>query len=92
MSKSNLAANLAHKILLQGGRCETAADLAASVEKVLPKSMATQAQGLIADRAAVTSLLQAFTGDPHIGDKLDAIYGPSGNKKSAGCRRGRSKR
>ena len=50
-----------------------------------------QAQGLLGNREAVTSLLERFTGDSSIGQKLDAIYGPQ-HKKDSAKGHGRSKR
>ena len=77
---------------LDTSNCKTASDLSQAFGKALPKDMAAQAQGLLGNREAVTSLLERFTGDSSIGQKLDAIYGPQQKKNSAGRRHGRSKR
>ena len=71
--------------------CKTASDLSQALGKALPQDMAAQAQGLLADRGAVTALMERFTGDPNIGRKLDALYGPQ-KKNSAAKRHGRSKK
>ena len=76
---------------LDTSNCKTASDLSQAFGKALPKDMAAQAQGLLGNREAVTSLLERFTGDREIGQKLDAIYGPQ-HKKDSAKGHGRSKR
>lgn len=81
-----LKANLFGRVYAEGEQCKKVSDLDSVFDKCLPGETAKQAKSLIKNRAAVESLLVAFTGDKDIGKKLDAIY-QDDPKKGKGGRR-----
>lgn len=82
----NLKARILGHIGTEAQQCKKVSDLDAVFDKCLTGDTAKQAKNLIKNRAAVESLLVAFTGDKDIGKKLDAIYQDDPKKGRGGKR------
>ena len=81
-----LKTTLFGRIDAEAQKCKKVSDLDSVFDKCLTGETAKQAKNLIKNRAAVESLLVAFTGDKDIGKKLDAIYQDDPKKGKGGKR------